>query len=46
MGKTAIAEGLAQRIANGDVPETIEGKKVSRSKLIAIGAFFKKTCFF
>lgn len=46
VGKTAIAEGLAQRIANGDVPETIEGKKVSRSKLIAIGAFFKKTCFF
>jgi len=28
VGKTAIAEGLAQRIASGDVPDTVKNKRV------------------
>ena len=28
VGKTAIAEGLAQRILNGDVPDSLKGKKI------------------
>jgi len=28
VGKTAIVEGLAQRICNGDVPDTLKGRRV------------------
>eukprot|EP00927_Polykrikos_kofoidii_P004583 TRINITY_DN11808_c0_g1_i1.p1 TRINITY_DN11808_c0_g1~~TRINITY_DN11808_c0_g1_i1.p1 ORF type:complete len:1047 (-),score=200.74 TRINITY_DN11808_c0_g1_i1:120-3260(-) len=28
VGKTAIAEGLAQRISSGDVPELLQGKRI------------------
>ena len=43
VGKTAVAEGLAQRIANGDVPEPLKGRRLMSldvSALIA-GAKFK-----
>ncbi len=38
VGKTAIAEGLAQRIVAGDVPETLSGKKVVTLDLAAMVA--------
>jgi len=38
VGKTAIAEGLAQRIAAGDVPEGLKGKRVIALDLGALVA--------
>jgi len=38
VGKTAIVEGLAQRIASGDVPESLKGKKILSLDLKAIMA--------
>jgi ATP-dependent Clp protease ATP-binding subunit ClpB len=38
VGKTAIAEGLAQRIVNGDVPETLKGKTLRSLDLGAMVA--------
>ncbi|NLP36032.1 MAG: ATP-dependent Clp protease ATP-binding subunit [Firmicutes bacterium] len=38
VGKTAIAEGLAQRIVEGNVPETIKDKRVVTLELAAVVA--------
>ncbi|HET7467429.1 MAG TPA: ATP-dependent chaperone ClpB [Candidatus Dormibacteraeota bacterium] len=38
VGKTAIAEGLAQRVAQGDVPEGLKGKRVISLDLGALVA--------
>ena len=43
VGKTAIVEGLAQRIESGDVPEVLQGKRVVELNLTSVvaGAKYK-----
>lgn len=43
VGKTAIAEGIAQRIAAGDVPETLKNKRILALDMAALlaGAMYR-----
>jgi ATP-dependent Clp protease ATP-binding subunit ClpC len=38
VGKTAIVEGIAQRVVTGDVPKTLEGKRVVQLELSGVVA--------
>ena len=38
VGKTAIVEGLAQKIVKGDIPEILKGKRIVSLDLAAIVA--------
>jgi ATP-dependent Clp protease ATP-binding subunit ClpC len=38
VGKTAIVEGIAQRVADGEVPETLRGKRVVQLDLAGVVA--------